>query len=80
MDSICWHVDEALVFKVNLLAPTSNNFTLRIVVRITENSVVTITLGHVPRLGFSMIGQPLLRFLVWRIPIWLEVRRKRVGL
>ncbi|KAK9097031.1 hypothetical protein Sjap_022528 [Stephania japonica] len=56
----CGHVDGALVFRVNSPGPASSNFTLRIAARVTENSVITVSLGRVPRLGFSPSGQSLL--------------------
>lgn len=56
----CGHVDGALVFRVNSPGPASSNFTFRIAARITDNSVITVSLGRVPRLGFSPMGQSLL--------------------
>ncbi|XP_057978141.1 uncharacterized protein LOC131164729 [Malania oleifera] len=56
----CGHVDGALVFRVNSHGPASSNFTFRIAARVTENSVITVSLGRVPRLGFSPMGQSLL--------------------
>ncbi|XP_010941819.3 uncharacterized protein [Elaeis guineensis] len=56
----CGHVDGALVFRVNSPGPAESNFTLRLAARVTENSVVTVSLGRVPRLGFSPTGQSLL--------------------
>ncbi|XP_059653160.1 uncharacterized protein LOC132300191 [Cornus florida] len=56
----CGHVDGALVFRVNSPGPPSSNYTFRIAARVTENSVITVSLGRVPRLGFSPIGQSLL--------------------
>ncbi|KAJ8768964.1 hypothetical protein K2173_023959 [Erythroxylum novogranatense] len=56
----CAHVDGALVFRVNSHGPPSSNYTFRLAARITENSVITVSLGRVPRLGFSPVGQSLL--------------------
>ena len=56
----CGHVDGALVFRVNSPGPPSSDFTFRIAARVTENSVITVSLGRVPRLGFSQMGQSLL--------------------
>ncbi|TQE02593.1 hypothetical protein C1H46_011827 [Malus baccata] len=56
----CGYVDGALVFRVNSPGPPSSDFTFRIAARITENSVITVSLGRVPRLGFSPVGQSLL--------------------
>ncbi|KAL3651671.1 hypothetical protein CASFOL_004673 [Castilleja foliolosa] len=56
----CGHVDGALVFRVNSPGPASSKFTVRIAARITENSVITVSLGRVPRLGFSPANVSLL--------------------
>ncbi|KAJ4966894.1 hypothetical protein NE237_018743 [Protea cynaroides] len=56
----CGHVGGALVFRVNSPGPASSDFTLRIAARVTENSLITVSLGRVPRLGFSPMGQSLL--------------------
>lgn len=56
----CGHVDGALVFRVNSTGPASSKFTFRLAARITENSVISVSLGRVPRLGFSPAGQSLL--------------------
>ncbi|TYH77978.1 hypothetical protein ES332_D04G193600v1, partial [Gossypium tomentosum] len=56
----CGHVDGALVFRVNSPGPPSSNFTFRLAARVTENSVITVSLGRVPRLGFSPVGRSLL--------------------
>lgn len=56
----CGHVDGALVFRVNSPGPASSDFTFRIAARITESSVITVSLGRVPRLGFSPMGESLL--------------------
>lgn len=56
----CGHVDGALVFRVNSPGPPSSDFTFRIAARVTENSVITVSLGRVPRLGFSRMAQSLL--------------------
>lgn len=56
----CAHVDGALVFRVNSPGAPSSDFTFRIAARVTENSVITVSLGRVPRLGFSRMGESLL--------------------
>ncbi|XP_068668998.1 uncharacterized protein [Aristolochia californica] len=56
----CGHVDGALVFRVNSTGPASSKFTIRLAARITESSVITVSLGRVPRLEFSPTGQSLL--------------------
>ncbi|CAA0830997.1 Magnesium transporter CorA-like family protein [Striga hermonthica] len=56
----CGHVDGALVFRVNSPGPPSSKFTFRIAARITEHSVITVSLGRVPRLGFSPANESLL--------------------
>lgn len=48
----CGHVDGALVFRVNSPGPAASKFTFRIAARVTENSVITVSLGRVPRLDF----------------------------
>ncbi|GAA0148293.1 hypothetical protein LIER_07776 [Lithospermum erythrorhizon] len=56
----CGHVDGALVFRVNSPGLASGRFTFRIAARITEKSVITVSLGRVPRLGFSPTNESLL--------------------
>ncbi|KAJ0640140.1 putative Mg2+ transporter protein, CorA-like/Zinc transport protein ZntB [Helianthus annuus] len=56
----CAHVDGSLLFRVNSPAPPSSNFTFRLAARVTQNSVITVSLGRVPRLGFTPVGQSLL--------------------
>ncbi|KAG1348027.1 putative Mg2 transporter protein [Cocos nucifera] len=56
----CGHVNGSLVFRVNSPGPAASNFTLRLAARLTENSVITVSLGRVPRLGFSQTEQSLL--------------------
>ncbi|KAG6490750.1 uncharacterized protein LOC122006711 [Zingiber officinale] len=56
----CGHVDGALVFRVNSPGPATSSFTMRLAARVTKNSVITVSLGRVPRLGFSPTGQSLL--------------------
>ncbi|KAL7119241.1 hypothetical protein ACP275_02G051600 [Erythranthe tilingii] len=56
----CGYVDGALVFRVNSAGPASSKFTFRIAARVTENSVITVSLGRVPRLGFSPANESLL--------------------
>ncbi|KAE8725632.1 hypothetical protein F3Y22_tig00008289pilonHSYRG00049 [Hibiscus syriacus] len=55
----CGHVDGALVFRVNSPGPASSSFTFRMAARITENSVITVSLGRAPRLGFSQADNPV---------------------
>uniref|UniRef100_A0A0D6R3F3 Magnesium transporter n=1 Tax=Araucaria cunninghamii TaxID=56994 RepID=A0A0D6R3F3_ARACU len=54
------NVDGAVVFRVNSAGPTGSKFTHRLAARVTENTVITVSLGKVPRLGFSPTGQSLL--------------------
>lgn len=56
----CGYVDGALVFRVNSPGPPSSDFTFRLAARFTEHSVITVSLGRVPRLGFSSAGRSLL--------------------
>lgn len=72
--SFCGYVDGALVFRVNSPGPASSAYISRLAARITENSVITVSLGRVPRLGFSQIGQSLLS----EIPV-VETPRYRNG-
>ena len=54
------NVDGALVFRVNSLGPTVSKFTQRLATRISKSIVIIVSLGKVPRLGFSLTGQSLL--------------------
>ncbi|XP_077234069.1 uncharacterized protein LOC143876232 [Tasmannia lanceolata] len=56
----CGYVDGALIFRINSPGPCASKFTLRLAARVTEKSVITVSLGRVPRLGFSPSGQSLL--------------------
>lgn len=56
----CGYVNGALVFRVNSTGPATGKFTLRLAARVIDNSVITVSLGRVPRLGFSPTGQSLL--------------------
>ncbi|KAJ0980762.1 hypothetical protein J5N97_009017 [Dioscorea zingiberensis] len=56
----CGYVDGALIFRVNSPGPAGSGSTLRLAARVTENSVITVSLGRVPRLGFSPTGESLL--------------------
>ncbi|XP_038682699.1 uncharacterized protein LOC119983105 [Tripterygium wilfordii] len=49
----CSYVDGALIFRVNSPGPPTSKFTFKLAARVTENSVITVSLGRVPRLGFS---------------------------
>lgn len=49
-----------LFFRVNSPGPASSKFTFRIAARVTESSVITVSLGRIPRLDFSPVGQSLL--------------------
>ncbi|KAL5988413.1 hypothetical protein ACLOJK_036177 [Asimina triloba] len=56
----CGYVNGALIFRVNSPGHAPNKFTLRLAARVTENSIITVSLGRIPRLGFSPSGQSLL--------------------
>nr|CAD1837527.1 unnamed protein product [Ananas comosus var. bracteatus] len=43
-----------------LPGPATSPFTLRLAARVTESSVITVSLGRVPSLGFAPAGQSLL--------------------
>lgn len=72
--SFCGYVDGALVFRVNSPGPASSAYISRLAARITENSVITVSLGRIPRLGFSKMGQSLLS----EVPL-VETPRYRNG-
>ncbi|XP_058069498.1 uncharacterized protein LOC131218749 isoform X1 [Magnolia sinica] len=57
----CGHVDGALFLRVNSSGPSLSNFRLRLAARITENSVITMSLGPNLRLGFSPENPNLVR-------------------
>ncbi|XP_078436750.1 magnesium transporter CorA-like family protein [Wolffia australiana] len=57
----CGQVDQALVFRVNSPGPAASDYTLRLAVRVTARSVVSVSLGRVPRLGFSRSRASLLK-------------------
>ncbi|XP_031495711.1 uncharacterized protein LOC116261206 [Nymphaea colorata] len=56
----CGYVDGALVFRVNSAGPATSKFTHRLAARVTENCVITVSLGRVPRLGFKRMEKSLL--------------------
>ncbi|CAN6482288.1 unnamed protein product [Victoria cruziana] len=56
----CGYVDGALVFRVNSAGPATSKFTHRLAARVTENCVITVSLGRVPRLGFKRTEKSLL--------------------
>ncbi|GMI83745.1 hypothetical protein like AT2G04305 [Hibiscus trionum] len=74
----CGYVDGALVFRVNSAGPASSSFTFRIAARVTETSVITVSLGRVPRLGFSPVGQSLLSEIP-SVENSFNRRREKVG-
>lgn len=57
----CGQVERALVFRVNSPGPSASDFTLRFAVRVTRGSVITVSLGRIPRMGFSRFRIPLLK-------------------
>ncbi|KAJ3688740.1 hypothetical protein LUZ61_017904 [Rhynchospora tenuis] len=46
-------LDGTLIFRVNSGGPIASECSIRLAVRVTENSVITVSVGRVPRLGFS---------------------------
>lgn len=56
----CGYVDGALFFRVNSSGPVGSGFTLKIAAKMTENSIITVSLGRVPRLGFAPTRESLL--------------------
>ncbi|KAK3031206.1 hypothetical protein RJ639_035363 [Escallonia herrerae] len=57
----CGHLDGALVFRANSPGPASSKFTFRIAARVTEHSVISVSLGAMPKLGLWSVGQSLMR-------------------
>ena len=57
----CGQVEESLVFRVNSPGPAASDFTLRLAVRVTARSVVSVSLGRIPRMGFSRSKVSLLK-------------------
>ncbi|CAN4128236.1 unnamed protein product [Withania somnifera] len=57
-----------LSFELIHTGPASSKFTFRILARFTNNSPINMSLGRVPRLGFSPVNESLLsRFLFWKV-------------
>ena len=52
----CGNVDGAPVFRVNSPSPTVSKCTQMLSAKINKNTVITVSLGKVPRLGFSPMG------------------------
>ena len=52
----CGSVDGALVFRVNSAGPCASKFTQRISALVTENRVISVSLGRIPRLDFSTMS------------------------
>ncbi|KAJ3678333.1 hypothetical protein LUZ60_002136 [Juncus effusus] len=46
-------LDGTLIFRVNSGGPITSECSIRLAVRVTKNSVITVSVGRVPRLGFS---------------------------
>ncbi|KAH7438241.1 hypothetical protein KP509_04G006900 [Ceratopteris richardii] len=51
----CGHVDGALIFRCNSSGPTTSEYTQKLAGRVTEDSVITVSLGRIPRLEFSTV-------------------------
>jgi hypothetical protein len=49
----CGSVEGALVFRVNSAGPSASKFTQRISALVTENRVISVSLGRISRLDFS---------------------------
>ncbi|KAG0463424.1 hypothetical protein HPP92_019493 [Vanilla planifolia] len=76
----CANVNGALIFRVNSPGPATSDFTLRLAARVTEAAVITVSLGRVPRLGFSPTGQSLLsRSLLLNTAGLTRTRKRRAG-
>lgn len=46
-------LDDTLIFRVNSGGPIASECSIRLAVRLTEKSLITVSVGRVPRLGFS---------------------------
>ncbi|KAK2988959.1 hypothetical protein RJ640_000759 [Escallonia rubra] len=57
----CGHVDGALLFRANSLGPASSEFTFRIAARVAEHSVISVSLGAMPKLGLRPVDESLMQ-------------------
>jgi hypothetical protein len=48
----CGSVDGALIFRTNSAGPASSEYTQKLSARITHDSLITVSLGRIPRLEF----------------------------
>lgn len=53
----CGYVDGALIFRANSAGPTTSEYTQKLAGRVTEDSVITVSLGRIPRLEFSTMAK-----------------------
>ncbi|KAG6547429.1 hypothetical protein Mapa_010877 [Marchantia paleacea] len=51
----CGSIDGALVFRVNSAGPTTSQFTHKIAALVTDDRVISVSLGRIPRLEFSSV-------------------------
>lgn len=51
----CGSIDGALVFRVNSAGPTTSQFTHKIAALVTDDRVISVSLGRIPRLEFSAV-------------------------
>eukprot|EP00250_Pteridium_aquilinum_P021381 c25101_g1_i4 orf=490-1362(+) len=52
----CGYVDGAIVFRANSSGPTTSEYTQKLAGRVTEDTVITVSLGRIPRLEFSTLS------------------------
>ncbi|GAB2217919.1 hypothetical protein Droror1_Dr00001133 [Drosera rotundifolia] len=55
----CGHVDDAVIFRVTSADPASTSFTFKLAVRVTGNSVISVSQDPVLGRGFSSFKSPL---------------------
>lgn len=52
----CGFVDGAIIFRANSSGPTTSESTQKLAGRMTKDSVITVSLGRIPRLEFSTLS------------------------
>lgn len=55
----CGHVDDAVIFRVTSADPASTSFTFKLAVRVTGNSVISVSQDRILGRGFSSFKSPL---------------------
>lgn len=49
----CGQMDGAIIFRVNSAGPPTSKYTHKLAARVTDDSLITISLGRIPRLEFA---------------------------